>query len=105
MLYAEYDSEGKIIAIRNIPAFPEQKPATETEIISFFSETDEVGSYATLMNLLDTRVIRVLDDLIDVLITRNVIQHKDLPEEAQTKIEERKRIRNKLKKLGDLSLD
>ncbi|EKD97704.1 MAG: hypothetical protein ACD_23C00767G0001, partial [uncultured bacterium] len=35
---------------------------------------------ATVLSQTDTSLVRVLEDLIDVLITRGVIQFTDLPE-------------------------
>ncbi len=44
----------------------------------------------------DTSLVRVLEDLIDVLITRSVIQFTDLPEAAQAKLLERRETRASL---------
>jgi hypothetical protein len=41
----------------------------------------------------DIGLARVLEDLIDVLITRGVIQFTDLPEAAQAKLLERRQTR------------
>lgn len=41
----------------------------------------------------DTSLVRVLEDLIDVLITRGVIQFTDLPAAAQAKLLERRETR------------
>ena len=46
----------------------------------------------------DTSLVRVLEDLIDVLITRGVIQFTDLPEAAQAKLMERRQTRASLGK-------
>ena len=44
----------------------------------------------------DTGMARVLEDLIDVLITRGNIQFTDLPEAAQAKLLERRQTRANL---------
>jgi hypothetical protein len=44
----------------------------------------------------DTGLARVLEDVIDVLITRGVIQFTDLPDEAQAKLLERRQTRASL---------
>lgn len=41
----------------------------------------------------DSEMARVLEDLVDVLITRGVIQFTDLPEAAQAKLLERRQNR------------
>lgn len=53
----------------------------------------------------DTDMVRVLEDLIDVLIDRGVIQFTDLPKPAQAKLLQRKETRatlsNRLDLIGD----
>lgn len=44
----------------------------------------------------DADLARVLEDLVDVLITRGVIQFTDLPEAAQAKLLERRETRASL---------
>lgn len=44
----------------------------------------------------DVAMIRVIEDIIDALIEKNVIMFTDLPEAARTKILSRKSARNKL---------
>jgi hypothetical protein len=45
----------------------------------------------------DAAIARVLEDLVDVLITRGVIQFTDLPEAAQNKLLNRRQTRAMLK--------
>lgn len=51
---------------------------------------------AAALSQTDTSLVRVLEDLIDVLITRGVIQFTDLPEAAQAKLLERRETRASL---------
>ena len=53
----------------------------------------------------DTGLARVLEDLIDVLITRGHIQFTDLPEAAQAKLLERRQTRANLTHRLDLLSD
>lgn len=50
----------------------------------------------------DAEFVRVLEDLIDTLIVKNVIRHTDLPAAAQRKLVMRKGLRNHLQ--GALNL-
>jgi hypothetical protein len=50
-----------------------------------------------LLSQSDTAIARVLEDLVDVLITRGVIQFTDLPEAAQAKLLTRRQTRARLK--------
>ena len=55
---------------------------------------DEGRSFAGL----DANLVRVLEDLIDVLIERNVLRITDLPAEAQQKLFDRKHFRSRVQK-------
>lgn len=105
MLYAERDENGKVTAVRTSPSNPDQEQITDKELVNFFTESGNAASYQTLLALLDTRIIRVLDDLIDVLVEKNVIRFTDLPVDAQKKIGERKKIRKKMQSETSLMVD
>lgn len=47
---------------------------------------------------LDSDVVRVIEDLVDVLVARNVIRITDLPAEAQLKLFNRKSFREGIKR-------
>ena len=53
----------------------------------------------------DTSIVRVLEDLVDVLVQRGVIQFTDLPQAAQDKLmsrqQTRARLQNSLQLLPD----
>ena len=98
MFYAERDDKGNIVAIRKEPESDSDTVdvVSEEELMAFLSTQENSDSYVSLLTLSDTRVIRVLDDLIDVLTEKNIITLTDLPEEARQKIGSRKETREKL---------
>jgi hypothetical protein len=53
----------------------------------------------------DQALIRVLEDLVETLVSRNVIHFTDLPEAAQTKLLERRSLRRSLNGLQLLQED
>lgn len=55
-----------------------------------------IPDQANALSQTDTGLARVLEDLIDVLITRGVIQFTDLPDAAQSKLLERRQTRASL---------
>lgn len=57
---------------------------------------------ASGFNAADAEFVRVLEDLIDTLIMKNVIRHTDLPDAAQRKLMLRKGLRNRMQ--GALNL-
>lgn len=97
MLYVDRDDQGKIIGVhRHSPGTDqgEKLSLLNAEVLAFLSQSDsEVNSLAKLLALTDESIIRVLEDLIDLLIKKNIILFTELPEEAQEKIRERKQAR------------
>jgi hypothetical protein len=57
------------------------------------------------LSLSDAEIIRVIDDLVNVLIEKNLLLLTDLPQSAQKKLMERQRIRSELGGLGYLMVD
>ena len=98
MFYAERDQDGKIVAIRNSPGEDSAHVdlVSEQELLDFLTAGGQVDAYESLLRLTDTRVIRVLDDLIDVLIRKNIIMLTDLPEEARDKLGARRETRKRM---------
>lgn len=74
--------------------------------------TPELLDYARAMGLeqgpleqSDMRLVRVLEDLIDLLISRDLIRFTDLPQPAQEKLLERQSLRRSLNALNLLGSD
>ena len=103
MLYIERNSNGTITAIHQAPTekATEQKVMMDEEVIAFLDKDGELDSWIQLLSLSDISIIRVIEDLIDALVKKNVLMLTDLPEEARDKLKERKRVR---KKMGSDSL-
>jgi hypothetical protein len=98
MLYIERNADGKIAAIHQTPTdkATEKKTMLDEEIIAFLGKDGELDSWIQLLSVSDVSIIRVIEDLIDVLVKKNIIMLTDLPEEARDKLKERKRVRKKL---------
>jgi aminoglycoside phosphotransferase (APT) family kinase protein len=95
MLYVERSAEGKIIALHNSPrpGAEEFSSLMDEDVLEFFNSSD---SWKSLMALTDMGTIRILEDLIDLLVSKQVIQFTELPEQAQHRIWERRQIREKI---------
>ena len=98
MLYVERDKIGNIIALHMKPEANarEQKAIMDEEILAFLDKSVDTDPWVQLLSLSDIGIIRILEDLIDLLIRKNIFMLTDLPEEAQKKIMERKRVREKI---------
>lgn len=97
------DPAGRIIAVsaRNasdasLPGDWEPIADDAPELIRFLDQEVSVDAFAQS----DSNLIRVLEDLIDLLIDRGVIVFTDLPIEAQRKLSERQSRRTQLRKVS-----
>ena len=95
MLYVERGNDGRIIALHNTssPVAQEQKSMIDEEVMEFFNTSD---SWKELMEMSDLATVRILEDLIDLLVRKNIIHFTELPEHAQQRIWERKQLREKV---------
>ncbi|AMC35122.1 hypothetical protein [Janthinobacterium sp. B9-8] len=94
MPYISRDSNGHISAVFR------DTHATASEFISLNAPelVSFIGAPANteLFHSLDSDLIRVIEDVIDALIRKNLILLTDLPPEAQTKILARRNLRQSL---------
>ena len=98
MLYVERDKDGIIIGLRYSPdeKATEKKSVLDEEVLEFLDRNSSDTPWIKLLSLSDIGIIRILEDLIDLLIRKNTILLTDLPEQAQNKIRERKQLREKM---------
>lgn len=71
------------------------------EISAFLAPAEKDSQFSTS----DAEFVRVLEDLIDALISKNILRHTDLPIAAQRKINARKGMRHRLKEALQLFRD
>lgn len=95
MLYVERGDDGKIVAIHNnaTPQAQEQASFMDEEVMAFLKAT---GAWGESLALSDAGTVRVIEDLIDLLVRKNVINFTELPEHAQQRIRERKALRERI---------
>jgi hypothetical protein len=82
MLYVERDEAGNIVSLHNKPetGADEQKTVMDEEVIKFLEKNIGTDPRIQLLSLSDTGIIRILEDLIDLLIRKNIILFTELPE-------------------------
>ncbi|WP_027469044.1 hypothetical protein [Deefgea rivuli] len=101
MFFVRRNASGEIMALSKemTSGYSEQLDANHPEVLKFLSQSDEV------FNDLDTSLIRVIEDLVDVLIDKNVLRLTDLPLPAQEKLLSRKKVRSSLKNSLNILVD
>lgn len=83
------DAEGRITGLTAEPG-PETSPAS--------IDDPEVQQF---LRGLDVDLVRVLEDVIDLLVARGVFRFTDLPESAQRKLVFRKTLRSQWQSVPD----
>ncbi len=107
MPYVKRDADGAIVAVF--------REAVEDGLEEIAEDDPELGRFVNSARLLrgvvsewietDLAMARVVEDLIDILIERDVIRFTDLPAEAQEKIRGRRRRREEARYVEALDSD
>ena len=104
MHFIERDGEGRIVRVESaaFSSMTEQSEAMTAEI-SEWLKVEGIRS-ATLQQLqqTDLNMVRVLEDLIEVLMSKGIISITDLPPAAQNKLLNRAQARQTLSGLEGL---
>jgi len=104
--YVSRSNEGKIVAVSDqvIAGCSEAIDQTDEELNEFISEvaSEKLTIDSARFIQSDLEFIRVMEDLINVLIDKNIICFTDLPNIAQQKVSHRRSIRQALNQRIDL---
>ncbi|MFA5942021.1 MAG: hypothetical protein WC809_21940 [Sinimarinibacterium sp.] len=97
-VYVRRDDQGDVVSISREPApdHGERCAATDPDVAAFMHAI--VPGNASLAAS-DLALIRVIEDLVDVLIQKEVLRLTDLPERAQAKLLSRQHLRSSLRSL------
>lgn len=80
-------------------------PENYQEVIEFLKETNSVDEIHQILSSSDLELVRVLEDVIDLLCKNRVIAFTDLPDSAQKKLTSRKNIRAEMSGIENLIAD
>ncbi|MCF7534712.1 tryptophan synthase subunit beta [Pseudomonas sp. NPDC078416] len=106
MFYVQRDADGTLVRVE-ATAFAEaseQLPPDDHQVQAWFANEVVEKSLIQLKSS-DMDMIRVLDDLIQVLTSKGILNITDLPSAAQAKLMDRTQARETLGGLSDLIND
>lgn len=103
MVFVQRDQQGRLLRVEEQPfegmdgSLSEQCP----ELHSWLEARLEVKRKLDELNASDREVVRVFEDVINLLVEQGVIRYKDLPEPARRKLDQRALVRAEIEGLVD----
>lgn len=96
MPYVQRDDAGNLCAISQVKQanFSEWLNDSDTELVAFLSRINPSLQELTSSDL---DFVRVVEDVIELLIDKNLVRFTDLPAPAQSKMMKRRKLRKNLK--------
>lgn len=94
MLYILRNADGRIISLtETLEDGAEVADLKSPDVLAFLSINNDEVTPDTYLGHSDTSIARILEDLIELLVSRNLIIFTDLPDAAQRKLLTRKLAR------------
>lgn len=95
MLFVSRDADRQIVAVYDLPHVDaiEQIAENDPQLIEFLSRTGEAKA---MLSELDSEMVRVIEDLIDVLVAKRLLLPTDLPDVVQKKLQGRQLLRQQI---------
>jgi hypothetical protein len=107
MPYVSRDENGNIVGIFRSPmsGASEELAAEDPEVIQFLSDSGSSEQLKWELFVSDLLMGRLVEDLIDVMIQKNLMNITDLPGGAQRKLMRRRHLREKMQAADGLLTD
>jgi len=98
MPYIKRDEDNQVIAVYAEPPSDdaEHLAANHPDVINFLKINVSEEQSREFLNSSDYELVRVLEDLIELLVEKNVVLFTELPFAAQHKLVQRRRARQNL---------
>jgi len=103
MVYTQRDSSGKLLRVsfNAFPGMTAEEPETPDDVSIWLRAQEEMRHHLEKLHQSDIATVRVLEDLINVLVEKNIIDYADLPATAREKLDERALVRADVEALLD----
>jgi hypothetical protein len=104
MVYVQRDTDGRLLRVEHQPFtdMTETLAVENEELHAWLTMREDVHERLSKLKNSDLEMVRVLEDLVDVLVSRGVIRYTDLPEAARNKLHARADTRASLSGLSGL---
>ncbi|MBM7059118.1 tryptophan synthase subunit beta [Pseudomonas sp. UL073] len=107
MVYVQRDGQGRLLRVEKEPfdGMNDTLAVQSEELDAWINARLEVNSKLDLLQQSDLEMVRVLEDVVNLLVERGVISFTDLPEAARIKLDQRAVARAELEGLADSLTD
>jgi len=103
MPYVTRDENGEVVAIHQDQGDGRQwEEANNPDIIAFINNSDRPYKVKQALTGSDNEMVRVIEDLVDLLMEKQIFVYTELPEAVQAKLNVRKQLRQDMSTLGNL---
>jgi hypothetical protein len=91
MVYVQRDGHGHLLRVESAPfeGMTETLAVESAELSTWLQAKEEVKARLASLHSSDLELVRVLEDVVSVLVERDIIQYTDLPEAARRKLDQR----------------
>ncbi|TVT31664.1 hypothetical protein [Marinobacter vinifirmus] len=92
-MFVQRNQNNVIIAVSSVaqPGFSEQVTDNSDELLEFYASN---SGKSELFRQSDAELVRVIEDLVDILTQKGVFQYTELPSEVRNKLNSRKVLRS-----------
>jgi len=104
MPYVSRNSAGAIIEIHDAPPAGDSQwlESTDPEIVNFLQRMRMSEQVNRTLSSTDYEMVRVIEDLVDLLIEKKIFIFTELPQAVQEKLGARKQLRKDMRSLNNL---
>jgi len=104
MPYVTRDEKGVIVAIHQDQGDENRQweEASHPEVIAFINNIDKPHKVKRALTGSDNEMARVIEDLVDLLMEKQIFVYTELPEAVQAKLNVRKQLRQDMSSLENL---
>ena len=104
MPYITRNKKGEIVAMHQNKGNDDRQweEASNPEVIAFIGNMETSHEAKRALTGSDNEMARVIEDLIDLLMEKQIFVYTELPEAVQAKLNARKQLRQDMSSLGNL---
>jgi len=104
MPYVHRNEQGQVMRLLESPSIDgdEWLELEHGDVITFMQQSEQASELKKSLHTSDVEMARVLEDVVDLLMAKQVFTFTELPEVVQDKLNRRKTLRQEVNDLSDL---